>query len=64
MIHYCDNKAEISIAHDPVQHYRTKHVEIDKHFIKDHLKAGHICISFVQIKDQVANIFTKGLIGA
>ena len=30
---YCDNKATISIAHNPVQHDRTKHVEIDRHFI-------------------------------
>jgi hypothetical protein len=31
---YCDNKAVISIAQNPVQHDRTKHVEIDRHFIK------------------------------
>lgn len=35
---YCDNKAAISITHDPVQYDRTKHVEVDCHFIKDHLK--------------------------
>lgn len=35
---YCDNKATISIAHDPVQHDCTKHVKVDRHFIKDHLK--------------------------
>ena len=32
---YCDNKAAISIAHNPVLHDRTKHVEVDKHFIKE-----------------------------
>lgn len=32
---YCDNKAAISIAHNPIQHDRTKHVEIDRHFIKE-----------------------------
>lgn len=47
---YCDNKAAISIAHDPVQHDRAKHVEIDRHFIKDHLKVGHICMPFVQTR--------------
>ena len=31
---YCDNKAAINIAHNPVQHDRTKHVEVDRHFIK------------------------------
>lgn len=41
---YCNNKAAINIAHDPVQHDKTKHVEVDRHFIKDHLKVGRICI--------------------
>lgn len=44
---YCDNKVAISIAHDPVQHDRTKHVDVDRHFIKDHLKKGHICTPFI-----------------
>ncbi|KAK8921057.1 hypothetical protein KSP39_PZI020242 [Platanthera zijinensis] len=35
---YCDNKAAISIAHNPVQHDRTKHVEVNRHFIKNHLR--------------------------
>ena len=33
----CDNKSAINIAHNPVQHDRTKHVEIDRHFIKEKL---------------------------
>ncbi|WP_216666954.1 Ty1/Copia family ribonuclease HI, partial [Proteus mirabilis] len=37
---YCDNKAAISIANNPVQHDRTKHIEIDRHFIKEKLEAG------------------------
>lgn len=58
---YCDNKAAINIAHDHVQHDRTKHVEVDQHFIKDHIKKGSIYIPYIQTKDQLANIFTKGL---
>ena len=58
---YCDNKATISIAHNPVQHDRTKHVEIDRHFIKEKLSSGVICISFVKSSDQVANVLTKGI---
>ena len=34
---YCDSKVAISIAHNLVQHDRTKHVEIDRHFIKEKL---------------------------
>ena len=32
---YCDKKSAINIAHNPVQHDRTKHVEVEKHFIKE-----------------------------
>ena len=38
----CDNKSAISIAHSPVQHDRTKHLEIDRHFIKEKLDDGLI----------------------
>ncbi|GAV78038.1 hypothetical protein CFOL_v3_21506, partial [Cephalotus follicularis] len=57
---YCDNKSAISIVHNPVQHDRTKHIEIDRHFIKEKMEAGVICIPFVQSGSQLADIFTKG----
>lgn len=58
---YCDNKATISIAHNPVQHDRTKYVEIDRHFIKEKLEAGIICMPFVPTTQQIVEILTKGL---
>eukprot|EP00252_Welwitschia_mirabilis_P002409 TRINITY_DN1235_c0_g1_i6.p1 TRINITY_DN1235_c0_g1~~TRINITY_DN1235_c0_g1_i6.p1 ORF type:complete len:1428 (+),score=264.56 TRINITY_DN1235_c0_g1_i6:585-4868(+) len=58
---YCDNKAAISIAHNPVQHDRTKHIEIDRHFIKEKLADGSLHLSHVTSKGQLADIFTKGL---
>ena len=58
---YCDNKAAISIAHNSVQHDRTKHIEIDRHFIKEKLEEGVICMSFVPSTQQIANILTKEL---
>jgi hypothetical protein len=45
---YCDNKVAINIAHNLVQHDRTKHVEIDRHFIKEKLREGIICRLYVK----------------
>ena len=59
---YCDNKAAISIAQNPVQHDRTKHIEIDRHFIKEKLEEGVICTPFVPSSLQVADVLTKGLL--
>ncbi|XP_060964985.1 retrovirus-related Pol polyprotein from transposon RE2 [Cannabis sativa] len=58
---YCDNKAAIAIAHNPVLHDRTKHVEVDKHFTKEKIESGQVCMPYVSSEDQVADIFTKGL---
>lgn len=58
---YCDNKAAIDIAHNPVQHGRTKHIEIDRHFIKEKLDQGIICMPYVSSSNQLADILTKGL---
>ena len=58
---YCDNKSAIAIAHNPVLHDRTKHVEIDKHFIKEKVDSGEICMPYLPTAEQVADLFTKGL---
>ena len=58
---YYDNMSTIAIAHNPVQHDRTKHVEIDRHFIKEKLEARIIFFPFVRSELQLADVLTKGV---
>ena len=58
---YCDNKAAIDIANNPVHHDRTNNVEIDRHFINEKLDGGIICLPYIKSASQVADILTKGL---
>ena len=58
---YCDNMSAIAIAHNPVQHDRTKHVEIDRHFIQEKLEAGIISFPFIRSELQLVDVLTKGV---
>ena len=60
---HCDNKAAIEIAHNLVQHDRTKHVEVDGHFIKENLDRKVIQFLFVRSEDQLADVLTKAVSG-
>ncbi|RVW20357.1 hypothetical protein VitviT2T_022833 [Vitis vinifera] len=61
MMLFCDNKVAIDISHNPIQHDRTKHVEVDRHFIKQNLDAKIIQFPFVKSEDQLADILTKAV---
>ena len=57
----CDNKASIDISHNPIQNDWTKHVEVNRHFIKQNLEEKIIQFPFVKSKDQLADVLTKAL---
>ncbi|KAB2631322.1 hypothetical protein D8674_008841 [Pyrus ussuriensis x Pyrus communis] len=58
---FCDNKSAIALAFNPVFHARTKHVEIDYHYIREKVLLGHIHVHHVASLLQIINIFTKSL---
>ena len=55
----CDNESAVKLANNPVQHTRTKHIDIHHHFLRDHVAKGDISLENVGTENQLADIFTK-----
>jgi hypothetical protein len=58
---YCYNVSAVYLSTNPVQHQRTKHVEIDLHFVCYQVAIGDVRVLLVPTTSQFADIFTKGL---
>ncbi|GKA77653.1 hypothetical protein Tco_0784190 [Tanacetum coccineum] len=58
---YCDSKSAIAISCNPVQHSKTKHIDIRYHFIKEHVEKGAVELYFVGTEYQLTDLFTKAL---
>jgi hypothetical protein len=57
----CDNESAIRMADNPVEHSRTKHIDIRHHFLRDHQQKGDIEVFYISTENQLADIFTKPL---
>ena len=57
-----DNQAAIAISENDVHHARTKHIDIRHHFVRESIKNKEIQLKWVNTQNQLADIFTKGLL--
>jgi hypothetical protein len=57
----CDNQSSIKLAHNPIYHARTKHIEIQHHFVREKIQSKEIDLIYCNTTDNVADIFTKPL---
>nr|GEV30332.1 retrotransposon protein, putative, Ty1-copia subclass [Tanacetum cinerariifolium] len=58
---YCDSKSAIAILCNLVQHSKTKHIDMQYHFIKEHVEKGTVELYFVRTEYQLADLFTKAI---
>ena len=61
---YCDNQGAIALAKNPVQHQRSKRINIRYHFIRQEIQNGSVNVMYVTSNENVADIFTKALSGS
>ncbi|WVZ71316.1 hypothetical protein U9M48_019912 [Paspalum notatum var. saurae] len=58
---FCDNVSAVYMSHNPVHHRRTKHIELDIHFVREKVAIGQLRVHHVPSSRQLADVFTKGL---
>jgi hypothetical protein len=61
LVLWCDNISALAIAFNPVFHARTKHMEVDYHFVREKALNRNILLKFISTHDQAVELFTKGL---
>ena len=57
----CDNNVTITLSEDPAFHTRVKHFDVRYHFLQERAQSNEISLSYVNTKDNIADIFTKPL---
>ena len=56
-----DNAITINLSKNPIQHSRTKHIDIRHHFLRNHIQNGDISLEFIDTNNQLTDIFIKPL---
>jgi hypothetical protein len=58
---FCDNVSAVYMSKNPVHHKRTKHIELDIHFVRERVQIGQLRVVHVPTGEQYADVMTKGL---
>ncbi len=60
---HCDNQGALALAKNPVQHQRSKHIDIRYHFVRSEIQKGFLHLQYIPSKENLADIFTKPISG-
>ena len=58
---WCDNVSALALASNPIFHARTKHIEVDYHFVREKVLNRDMIIKYISTLNQLADLFTKSL---
>jgi ATP sulfurylase len=61
MVIRCDNQGAISLTKNPTQHARTKHVDVQHHFVRERVENGEVTFEYCSTEEMVADVLTKAL---
>jgi hypothetical protein len=61
LILYCDNQSAIKLAYNPVQHGRTKHIDLRYHYVREKIEDGTVIVKYLSTERMPADMFTKPL---
>ena len=57
----CDNVSALALASNPIFHAKTKHIEVDYHFVHEKVLNRDMVLTYIYTLDQLLNLFTKSL---